>query len=871
MTRLLRALTVALTLALVVAPLGLRASAQQLCPGVFHDGTWTTIAAPQYPAGPRTVTEFAVDPFAANVLYATNGTSLMVSLDLGCSWEARLVLDALPTLAIPFSGANSEIVDIEIPKSRYAHTQIYLAVAEKAGPLARPHVVVSRDGGHTWRASDEGLPPVTGDVHRIRVAPDSPQFVYLMTSLPTGEDELYASTDGGRRWTRRSKMTPEGGAFDFAVDPQNSNELWFWGSGGLYRSTDGGNSRQNIPYVPAGIPLVDVWHGENAPSRIAAWEPETFTFSVSDDGGRTWNRISGPITGHGLAVTHGRSAYDLIFSMHEGLFRFTPAGWRNITPPSHVDLLDLEMTMTDSPTLLGRTASTIEVRPNLEGGVSLSPFQVPDQIESNGVPQMNPRDVEFTLKPGQKKTARFDLDLPPLPNPLDVFFLVDTSMSMDSTIAGLRVGMQEIIDDLAGAGLDVQFGVGEFKDYPVPGYGDPQAGDFPYRLNRKIGPADEELRRALERLESSGGGALDQPESQLTGLYQAATGAGDPPWVSPGQGAEFRGEATKVIVHMTDARFHNEPQHPSPPFTTVAEALKGRGILQVGLAIWGPNGPNGMNDLTEMAEQTNTFAPVSVDCDGNGSPDIAAGRPLVCPISDEDYDGNLNLAPAIIATLKAVTQEVPVQLVPAESDELVSSVSPELLTDVDLKEPNQIPFQVRFQCPRSLFGTKNNKVPLQAMVGDNVEATSLATITCKEPAVAKEEDKKVDDILPFLVPAVVRPIVALVAPPPPPPPVVEQIPGTQQMAQAQGAFATEEQEQLQVAVARQRSRFQSAKEEIYEFSAYKENRPNPAPLYLAALVMGAAYAAAHGLRSKLRLSPALRRSGKGSRPVRRAR
>lgn len=859
MTRLLRALTAALALILVVAPLSLTAAAVEVCPGVFSDGTWTTIASPQYPAGPRSVTEFASDPYAANVIYATNGTSLMATLDQGCSWEARLVLDTLPTLAIPISGANSEIVDIEIPESRYAHTQIYLLVAEKAGPVTRPHVVVSRDGGLTWQASDDGLPPVTGSLNGIHVAPDSPQFAYVQMTHPTGSDELYASTNGGRQWERRSKLPPEGIAHGMAVDPQNSNELWFWGGGGLYHSTNGGTSRSTINYVPAGITHGDVWHGATAASRIAVWEPETSTIGLSRDGGRTWNRMSGPIFGSALAMAHGNSAFDIFVSLHEGLFQYTNAGWRDLTPSSHVDLLDIEVTRTAAPILVGRTATTLELLPNIRGGATLSPFEVhAADVQTYGVPELLPKKVEVTLKPGQEKTVPLDLDLPPLPNPLDVFFLVDTSKSMDTTIAGLRVGMQDIIDDLANSGLDVQFGVGEFKDYPIPGYGDTQAGDFPYRLDRVIGPADEQLKAALERLESSGGGALDQPESQLTGLYQAATGAGDPPWVPADQDAAFRPEATKVIVNITDAEFHKEAQHPSPPFDTVAQALKDKGILQVGLAIYGPNGARGMNDLSDMAAATDTYAPEAVDCDANGSTDIAVGQPLVCEILDEDYDGSLNLAPAIIATLKAVTHEVGVELVPGESDELVSSITPGPLRNIDLKEPNRVTFDVTFKCPRSLYGTKNNKVPLEAMVGKTVEASSLATVTCKPPLVP-EKDKKVDKILPLLTPAVGRVVIALAAPPPPPPPVIEQIPGTQQMAQAQGAMATEEQEQLQVAVVRQRTKTSMAKEEIYEFSVYKERRPSPAPLYLAAMVMGAAYAAVHSLRGRTRTSVARRR------------
>ena len=843
-------MTAALTAALVLAPLSLVASAQPICPGVVESGGWKTLGSPEYPSGERSVTDFAVDPYAANLIFATNGTSLMVTLDQGCTWEPRLVLDTLPTLAIPLSGANSQIVDIEIPQSRYAHTNIYLLVAEKAGPLSRPHVLVSRDGGQTWALSDQGLPPATGTLHGLHVAPDSPQFVYLQSTLPTGNDELFASTDGGRTWQRRSQIPPEGGATGLAVDPQNSNELWFYGAG-LYHSTNGGTSRAYINYVPPPVPLLDVWHGATDLSRIAAWAPETSNFFVSQDGGRKWQQLGAPLFGRALALDHGLAKWDIYLSMHEGLFRLTDGGWRDITPPSHVDLVDIEVTQTETPTLVGRTPTTLEILPNMTEAAALDPFEVrAATVESHGVPKLLPESFEMTLRPGQKKTVDLNLELPPLPNPLDVFFLVDTSKSMDSTIAGLRVGMQEIIDDLAASGLDVQFGVGEFKDYPIPGYGDAQQGDFPYRLDRVIGPPDDELKAALERLESSGGGALDQPESQLTGLYQAATGAGDPPWVPAGQDAGFRPEALKVIVHITDATFHREAQHPSPSFDAVAQELKDHNILQVGLAIYGPNGAKGLGDLKEMAEATGTYAPEPVDCDDNGTSDIAPGEALVCEILDEDYDGTLNLAPAIVATLKAVTQEVNVELVPAESDELVDDVSPGVLTNVNLKEPNEIGFSVTFSCPPALFGTKNNKVPLEAMVGKTVQATSLATVNCKPQIQAEKKPVKK---IPLLTPAVAAPIVALAAPPPPPPPVIEQIPGTQNMAQAQGAMATEEQEQLQVATAQQRSRFQSAKEDLYEFSAYKDNRSNPAPLYAAAVLLGAAYAASTVLRERLRI------------------
>ena len=845
MTRLLRALTAALAVALLVTPLGVPASAQSAadCPGRVTIGEWTTIGAPDYPAGSGAITEFAIDPHVSSTLYATNGTSLMRTLDGGCSWIPELVLTALPgSLEFPLSGANSEFVDIAVPESRYSPIRAYALIAEKIGPATRPHV--ARFDGETWTLSDQNLPLVTGTLTGIHVAPNSPNFVYVHSTHPTGGDELYASTDAGQTWSRRSPFPSyDGLATAMAIDPLRAEELWFYGPA-VYHSTNGGQTRESIPYIAPPNPALDVWHGNTSLARIAAWEAETSSISISPDGGRTWQSIMGPIPGNVLDMAHGEAAYDLFVSLHEGLFQMIENGfWRDISPESNVDLLDIEITRTDVALLAGRTSRTIEMRA-VNQGVTLSPFDVKPADVETGIPKISPEEFEVVLKPGQSKTVDIDLDLPPLPNPLDVFFLVDTSSSMDSTIAGLRAGMQDVVNDLAAAGLDVQFGVGEFKDYPIPGYGDPQQGDFPYRLDRIIGPPNDELKAALERLESSGGGAVDQPESQLTGLYQAATGAGQPPWVAGGQDAHFRDNSLKVIVHITDAPFHDEPQHPSPPFDRVAQALKDKGILQVGLAIYGPRGADGLNDLEEMASATNTLAPEPVDCDKNGSADIAPGGPLVCEVSDEDYDGSLNLAPAIVATLKAVTQEVGVQLVPAETPELVAEVSPGLLENVNLKEPNQLKFSVTFECPRALYGTKS-QVPLEAMVGKNVEATSVATVRCKPEPIADKAK-----ILPALIAPLARPLAALAAPPPPPPPLVEQIPGTQQMAQAQGAIATEEQEQLQVAVAQQRSRFISAKEELYEFSAYKESRPSPAPLYIAAAIMAAAYAAVHSLRGR---------------------
>ena len=129
---------------------------------------------------------------------------------------------------------------------------------------------------------------------------------------------------------------------------------------------------------------------------------------------------------------------------------------------------------------------------------------------------------------------------------------------------------------------------------------------------RQLADADADLADALEKLESSGGGRADLPESQLTGLYQAVTGEGQSGFVPPEQDADFRPGALKEIVHITDAAFHDDAAHPSPPFEQVAAALRDRGVLQIGLAVYGRNGPDGLPHLTDMASSTDTPASVSV-------------------------------------------------------------------------------------------------------------------------------------------------------------------------------------------------------------------------------------------------------------------
>ncbi|MDQ3983457.1 MAG: hypothetical protein M3271_12325 [Actinomycetota bacterium] len=842
-----RALVGLIALLTTLAPFA-GAVAAPACDRVVSGGFYELIAPPGWPSGGAQITAYAVDPANPERLLATNGAAVMETTDGGCSWEQAFAIGLLPSLDVPVSSANAAVKLISIPQRDSDVT--YLVVEETAGPIVRPHVIVTRDRGKTWRASDNGLPPVSGPAVAIEAAPSAPGAAYLLLREPaTGGDALYATTDAGATWTRRSQQG-EAGTSAMAIDPLDPDDLWFWGGPGLFHSTDGGRSRALDNRLAPPISLFDVHHVPSRPARLMAYQGETQDFVRSDDGGSTWYPEGTP-RGIALSMTHAPATGDMVMSVHDAVFRFVePSYWIEITPPGieEIDLFDLQSDATSDPSVFGNARDYIARYTGLDFEVELPDVDVDPlpPIDTTGA-DLTPSRKKLEMRPGSTRSVPYRLTLPEHPTGLDVFFLVDVSDSMDSTINGLRAGMNEIVEELGRSKIDVQFGVGSYKDYPIPGYGDPVAGDYPYRLDRSIGPADASFTRALESLASSGGG--DLPESQLTAIHQAVTGAGDPGFVPPGQGAGFRKDALPLIVHMTDEAFNNSPAHPSPPMDAVAATLDNKGVVHIGLAVWGQNGnARAIRDLTAIGEASGSTAPAPVDCNGDGTADVAVGEPLVCDVREQTRAGVMNLAPAIIATVKAVSREVPVELEAIGGGTIVESVSPEIYPRIDTIESAGLDFEVIFNCPRA-DERKTEKVTLQAKVLEVPVATAEVEILCKAvPALALPPKPKENPVAPLVPPPAVPAAAIVVVPPAPPAPIPEPVPGPQPNAQAQGALADQEQEQTQLAFVHAAAWKAQIEEELGEelaFSDYSQRGRRgvpPAALYATASLMALGFA-----------------------------
>lgn len=200
---------------------------------------------------------------------------------------------------------------------------------------------------------------------------------------------------------------------------------------------------------------------------------------------------------------------------------------------------------------------------------------------------------EVSLAKGASKTVTFEVEIPATGvRALDVVFLVDVSGSYGDDIATLKRQASAIVDALSARGIDVQFGVSAFADFPFSPYGG--SGDQAYQRLTRVTANKSAVLSGINALSLQYGN--DEPESQLEALYQVATGsgrdingdgtvdgsAGD---IAP-QPMGFRPGAAKVVLFATDANFHDadtESGYPGAGYSRTVTALKAQGIKVIAL------------------------------------------------------------------------------------------------------------------------------------------------------------------------------------------------------------------------------------------------------------------------------------------------
>ena len=177
----------------------------------------------------------------------------------------------------------------------------------------------TNDFGRTWQPIFDREP--TGSIGAIEVASSDPNIIYVGSGeglhrpdLSVG-DGIYKSTDAGATWTHMGLRDGQQ-ISQMAIDPRDPNRLFVAVAGhpygpnperGLYRSTDGGQSFQQVLYkdenVGAGDVKIDpsdpnivyatLWEAREGPWENAEWSGTGGGIFKSTDGGKTWQQLAG--------------------------------------------------------------------------------------------------------------------------------------------------------------------------------------------------------------------------------------------------------------------------------------------------------------------------------------------------------------------------------------------------------------------------------------------------------------------------------------------------------------------------------------------------------------------------------------------------
>ncbi len=825
-------------------------------PGAFSRvGDWDSAKAPRFVertgGQAQDVTTYAVDPLTPQRAFVTNGTSISLTRDGGCTWQEVFSLPETPDDVTPFTAASTRITEIRIAEDAKFREAVWVLAQEATDSGGRPHVLYARGSKRgQFLTRESGLPPA-GSAHDLVVSPGDADFLYLQVDAGAVPDPvlgtpaaapvggLYASTNGGQTWTRRTPLTEQANYSVLTVDPGSNNRLWAVEDGHLRHSTDGGRTftapapsdaaqtaagwqftAVTVVRPPRQDAIVHAYSSTSASGRPVA-------VVVTDEGAKTSTAPApGPVESSAsgydgktavvsLTPADGRPARVLVGAPGKA------ALWTDVTPTRSTRPLQVSLDKTGQPkvrvvttrAVLTYSKQVVPPPPGLPPPGSLVPD--PGDPLPVGPGSVLPARTALTLRADETRDVDYTAALPHRAVPLDLYFLFDASESMKEELPGLRVDAASLVQELRRAGVDVWAGVGWYRT---------TCAAPAYRRELAVGPTDDarRLSTALDQLTAEAPGL----ETQLFALHQSVTGAGFPVIPPPApecgvpaglpattvpaeQQAGFRQAALKVVVHATDITFRKAyncrdgvpcvdpgltPRKAggSIDLAPAAADYVEAGVRAVGVAA--AEG-DGIPDLSEFARLTGTFAPTGgADCDSDGKVDVPAGAPLVCR-------SLRHLTPSLRGLLAEVS--LPRELRVDAKSAVLTAVTPTRLPGVDVTRDLSAPVRATFSCVGLTAGSYTAALSVRLTGGrrDEVIGSVAASVTCLAAGVPPP---------PPAAPAPQPP--QAVAPAPgaaPPPAVAAPAPAVQPQAnpqvqtnpQLQAASQDQQQEQAELALA----------------------------------------------------------------------
>jgi hypothetical protein len=192
---------------------------------------------------------------------------------------------------------------------------------------------------------------------------------------------------------------------------------------------------------------------------------------------------------------------------------------------------------------------------------------------------VQPPSVLASLAPGASLDVAKTVHTPEiLPTP-DIYFLADSTGSMDEAIANVQANAAAVLSAVDGLANDPRYGAGDYKDFQSPTQFDPYA----FRNGAPIPAVDDDGAAALAAIGAwSADGGVDGPEGQFHALHRLAA-HGD---------ASFRVTGTPIVVWFGDAPAHDpvcdeisgDTGHDVTEATLTAE-LVGAGIRVIAISV----------------------------------------------------------------------------------------------------------------------------------------------------------------------------------------------------------------------------------------------------------------------------------------------
>jgi len=242
-------------------------------------------------------------------------------------------------------------------------------------------VYKSSDAGKTW--THVGIEKA-GLIGRIKIHPQNPDiaFVAVVGNIfgPNKERGVFRTKDGGKTWEQVLTISDKTGVADISMDVKNPNTLFAaawtverkpWSidsgsmEGGLFRSTDGGNTWQRLT---SGLPK-DVMVGKAGISVSPANPKRVYALIEaggdqggvyrSEDGGDTWNRTysNRNLLQRAFYYTHIYAdpvEADTVYALNTGAYKSTDGGktFQSAGIQSHGDHHDLWINPTNNKAII---------------------------------------------------------------------------------------------------------------------------------------------------------------------------------------------------------------------------------------------------------------------------------------------------------------------------------------------------------------------------------------------------------------------------------------------------------------------------------------------------------------------------------------